>query len=221
MLFPHKNKKTCRKDCIQTTGFLNKERNFDGESVLCTEEMLFPHLLYILYQIFRRAQIFVGFFISSSFIAYINNESKCTACRFVLCFAYLYLIRFFVQKKTALPSYLPFLLDKWSRIPTIPTIAVYARMAMAFLIKNHLFIHTPAIKIATMAITIINAAIFMATAIINDAIFLKKFFIFSSLSLFNTTVFFNCKNFVSNLICHFPTKTKTPPQGLHPSDRIF
>ena len=50
-----------RKDCIQATGFLNKERNFDGESVLCTEEMLFPHLLYILYQIFRRAQIFVGF----------------------------------------------------------------------------------------------------------------------------------------------------------------
>ena len=50
-----------RKDCIQATGFLNKERNFDGESVLCTEEMLFPHLLYIVYQIFRRAQIFVGF----------------------------------------------------------------------------------------------------------------------------------------------------------------
>ena len=51
-----------RKDCIQATGFLNKERNFDGESVLCTEEMLFPHLLYIVYQIFRRLQIFIGFF---------------------------------------------------------------------------------------------------------------------------------------------------------------
>ena len=59
-----------------------------------------------------------------------------------------------------------------------------------------------------MATTIINAT--MATAIINAAIFLKKFFIFSSLSLFNTAVFFNCKNFVSNLTCHFPTKTKNP-----------
>ena len=64
MPFSHKNKKTCRKDYTQATGFLNKERNYDGESVLCTEEMLFPHLLYILYQIFRRAQIFVGFFCS-------------------------------------------------------------------------------------------------------------------------------------------------------------
>ena len=129
--------------------------------------MLFPHLLYILYQIFRKAQIFVGFFISSSFIAYINNESKCTACRFVLCFAYLYLIRFFVQKKTALSSYLHFLLDKWSRSPTIPTIAVYARMTMAFLIKNHLFIQTTATKIATMATTIINVVILMAITVID------------------------------------------------------
>ena len=93
-------------------------------------------------------------------------------------------------------------------------------ITIAFLIKNHLFIQTTATKSATMATTIINAAIFMATAIINDAIFLKKFFIFSSLSLFNTAVFFNCKNFVLNLICHFPTKTKNLPQGLHPSDRI-
>ena len=137
------------------------------------------------------------------------------------------------KKKTALPSYLSFLLDKWSRSVTIPAIAaVDARIIMALLIKNHLFIQTTATKIATMAttiinavilmaITIINAAIFMATAIINAAIFLKKFFIFFSLSLFNTAVFFNCKNFVSNLTCHFPTKTKTLPQGLHPSDRIF
>ena len=108
MPFSHKNKKTCRKDYAQATGFLNKERNYDGESVLCTEEMLFPHLLYILYQIFRKAQIFVGFFISSSFIAYINNESKCTACKFVLCFAYLYLIRFFVQKKDGFAVLLTF-----------------------------------------------------------------------------------------------------------------
>lgn len=115
------------------------------------------------------------------------------------------------KKKTALPSYLSFLLDKWSRSVTIPAIAaVDARMIMALLIKNHLFIQTTATKIATMA-----------TAIINAAIFLKKFFIFFSLSLFNTAVFFNCKNFVSNLTCHFPTKTKTLPQGLHPSDRIF
>ena len=41
------------KNCIQVTGFFNKERNSDGESVLCTEEIVFPHLLYILYQIFR------------------------------------------------------------------------------------------------------------------------------------------------------------------------
>ena len=124
-----------------------------------------------------------------------------------------------------MPSYLPFLLDKWSRSPTIPTITVHARMITVILSKNHLLIHTTAIKPATMAtttinavilmaITIINAAIFMATAIINDAIFLKKFFILSSLSLFNTAVFFNCKNFVSNLTCHFPTKTKTPAAGI-------
>ena len=126
------------------------------------------------------------------------------------------------KKKTALPSYLSFLLDKWSRSVTIPAIAaVDARIIMALLIKNHLFIQTTATKIATMATTIINAVILMAITIINAAIFIKKFFIFFSLSLFNTAVFFNCKNFVSNLTCHFPTKTKTLPQGLHPSDRIF
>ena len=47
----------------KTAGLKNKERNeHDGESVLCIEEILLPHLLYILYQIFRQAQIFVGFF---------------------------------------------------------------------------------------------------------------------------------------------------------------
>ena len=74
---------------------------------------------------------------------------------------------------------------------------------------------------ATMATAIINAAIFMATATINAAIFLKKFFIFSSLSLFNTLVFFNCKNFVLNLICHFPTKTKKPAARITPRRRDF
>ena len=103
------------------------------------------------------------------FILYhIHQQRKRVHCgKSVLCFAYLYLIRFFVQKKTALPSYLPFLLDKWSRSATIPTIAVYARMIMALLIKNHLFIQTTAIKIATIAATIINAAIFF-----------KRFFMF-------------------------------------------
>ena len=51
------------------------------------------HLLYILYQIFRKAQIFVGFFISLFFIAYINNESECTAvklyCALRICIFYL------------------------------------------------------------------------------------------------------------------------------------
>lgn len=42
--------------------FRNKERNCNGESVLCIEEILLPQLLYIVYQVFRRAQIFVGFF---------------------------------------------------------------------------------------------------------------------------------------------------------------
>ena len=74
---------------------------------------------------------------------------------------------------------------------------------------------------ATMATAIINAAIFMATAIINDAIFLKKFFIFFSLSLFNTAVFFNCKNFVLNLICYFHTKTKKPAARITPRRRDF
>ena len=54
--------KSRREDCIQATGFFNKERNFDGESALCTEEIVFPHLLYILYHIFRHTQIFAGFF---------------------------------------------------------------------------------------------------------------------------------------------------------------
>lgn len=72
-----------------------------------------------------------------------------------------------------------------------------------------------------MATTIINAAIFMATTTINAAIFLKKFFIFSSLSLFNTLVFFNCKNFVLNLICHFPTKTKKPAARITPKRQDF
>ena len=67
-----------RKDCIQATGFLNKERNFDGESVLCTEKMLFPHLLYILYQIFRRAQIFVGF-------SFGQQKNKKVGKTFLLC----------------------------------------------------------------------------------------------------------------------------------------
>ena len=72
-----------------------------------------------------------------------------------------------------------------------------------------------------MATAIINAAIFMATTTINAAIFLKKFFIFSSLSLFNTLVFFNCKNFVLNLICHFPTKTKKPAARITPKRQDF
>ena len=51
----------------KTAGLKNKERNeHDGESVLCIEEILLPHLLYILYQIFRQAQIFVGFFFAGS-----------------------------------------------------------------------------------------------------------------------------------------------------------
>lgn len=63
MPFSNKNKKTRRKDCIQATGFFNKERNFDGESVLCTEEIfLSSSIIYIVYHIFWHTQIFTGFF---------------------------------------------------------------------------------------------------------------------------------------------------------------
>ena len=51
---------TKRKEPLQPAAVLsrNKERNCDGESVLCIGKTSLPHLLYILYQIFRHAQIF-------------------------------------------------------------------------------------------------------------------------------------------------------------------
>ena len=47
---------------MRRPSFRNKERNCGGESALCIEEIFLPQLLYIVYQIYRRAQIFAGFF---------------------------------------------------------------------------------------------------------------------------------------------------------------
>lgn len=64
-----------------------------------------------------RRKFLSDFFISSSFIAYINNESKCTACKFVLCFVYLYLIGFFVQKKDGFAVLLTFFVRQMEQKP--------------------------------------------------------------------------------------------------------
>ena len=71
-----------------------------------------------------RRKFLSDFFISSSFIAYINNESKCTACKFVLCFAYLYFLPesllyliFFVQKKDGFAVLLTFFVRQMEQKP--------------------------------------------------------------------------------------------------------
>lgn len=58
IFYPRKHK--CR--CIQQR-HLNKERNFSAANPsYVLRKFFFPHLLYIVYQIFRCTQIFVGFF---------------------------------------------------------------------------------------------------------------------------------------------------------------
>ena len=110
----HERKNPAARTVSRRRDFLTKKGITTANPSYVLRKFFFPPLLYIVYQIFRLAQIFVGFFISLFFIAYISNESKCAAvnlyCAFHVCIFYLIAcsIYFFVQKKDGFAVLLTF-----------------------------------------------------------------------------------------------------------------